>query len=146
MIPLSLLSVGKDDKPKIQKELVLDSREIEIELDTSKPFKLNAGTVSPSLCFSVFTDGFHTEQCPVHVLYTPERLSKIAAEAGKGEDVFSIDDRIGLVNDATALARAGLMKTSAALEMVDKLRHETHRELSSRRAKSPLLTWRQRSC
>jgi aminopeptidase 2 len=61
MIPLSLLSVGKDDKPKIQKELVLDSREIEIELDTSKPFKLNAGTVSPSLCFSVFTDGFHTE-------------------------------------------------------------------------------------
>jgi aminopeptidase 2 len=146
MIPLSLLSVGKDDKPKIQKELVLDSREIEIELDTSKPFKLNAGTVSPGPCLSLFADGFHTEQRPVHVLYTPERLSKIAAEAGKGEDVFSIDDRIGLVNDATALARAGLMKTSAALEMVDKLRHETHRELSSRRAKSPLLTWRQRSC
>jgi aminopeptidase 2 len=109
MIPLSLLTVGEDGKPRIQKKLVLDSREREIELDTSKPFKLNAGTVSP-----------------VRVLYTPERLSKIAAEAGKGEDVFSIDDRIGLVSDAAALAAAGFMKTSAALEMVDKLRHENH--------------------
>jgi aminopeptidase 2 len=132
MVPLSLLTVGKDGKPKVQKELVLDSREMEIELDTSKPFKLNAGTVSPGLCPFLYAGCCHTEQCPVRVLYTPERLSKIAAEAGKGDDVFSIDDRIGLVSDAAALAGAGFMKTSAALEMVDKLRQENHRELFAR--------------
>jgi aminopeptidase 2 len=48
---LSLLTVGADGKPKIQKDIVLDTREKEIELDTSKPFKLNAGTVTPGeLC------------------------------------------------------------------------------------------------
>jgi aminopeptidase 2 len=46
-VPLSLLTVGEDGKPKIQREIVLKDREMEIELDTSKPFKLNAGTVSP---------------------------------------------------------------------------------------------------
>jgi aminopeptidase 2 len=57
-VPLSLLTVGEDGKPKIQKELVLDSREMEIELDTSKPFKLNAGTVSPGECVSDPPDAF----------------------------------------------------------------------------------------
>lgn len=69
------------------------------------------------------------------VLYTPERLAKIAAEAAKSEDAsaFSLDDRIGLVHDAMALSKAGLAKLSSALTLVDGLKGETeckHRGLS----------------
>jgi aminopeptidase 2 len=122
-----LLTVDKDGKPSVQKELVLDSREMDIELDISKPFKLNAGTVTPGQSTVGSNAG-----CPhcdiVRVLYSPERLIKIAAEAAEGEGVFSIDDRIGLVSDAAALAGAGFAKTSAVLQMVHELRNEPHRE------------------
>lgn len=60
------------------------------------------------------------------VLYTPERLAKIAAEAAKPEDAsaFSLDDRIGLVHDALALSKAGLAKLSSALTLLDGLKGE----------------------
>jgi len=60
------------------------------------------------------------------VLYTPERLTKIAKEAAKpeGESIFSLNDRIGLVHDAMALSKAGLAKLSSALTLVDVLRGE----------------------
>jgi aminopeptidase 2 len=51
---LSLLIVDEDGKPQIRKDIVLDTREKEIELDTSKPFKLNAGTVSPGTFSNFF--------------------------------------------------------------------------------------------
>ncbi|KAK0503051.1 leucyl aminopeptidase [Armillaria luteobubalina] len=76
-------------------------------LDTSKPFKLNAGTAGV-----------------YRVLYTPERLSKIADEAAQVDSPFSVDDRMGLVYDAMALSKAGLSKLSSALTLVDKLRNE----------------------
>jgi len=53
------------------------------------------------------------------VLYTPERLTSIAAEAAKQDSIFSLDDRLGLVHDAFALAKAGLAKVSSALTLVD---------------------------
>jgi aminopeptidase 2 len=62
------------------------------------------------------------------VLYSPERLSKIAAEASKGDAVFSADDRIELVGDVAALAKAGFIDTSAALAVTDQLRNESQRE------------------
>ena len=58
------------------------------------------------------------------VLYTPERLAKIATEAAKEDSIFSLNDRIGLVHDAMALAQAGLAKVSSALNLVDVLRNE----------------------
>jgi hypothetical protein len=46
-IPLSLLSVGGSKKAEISQTAVLSKREQFFALDTSKPFKLNAGTTGP---------------------------------------------------------------------------------------------------
>lgn len=61
------------------------------------------------------------------VLYTPERLISIAKEAAKENSVFSLEDRIGLVHDALALARAGYLDVSAALSLYDVFRNEKER-------------------
>ena len=58
------------------------------------------------------------------VLYSPERLSQISVEAAKQNSVFSLEDRIGLVHDSFALAKAGFLKMSSALNLVQELRHE----------------------
>jgi aminopeptidase 2 len=58
------------------------------------------------------------------VLYTPERLASIAAEAAKGDAIFSLKDRIGLVHDAFALSRAGFAQVSSALTFVDIIKDE----------------------
>ena len=58
------------------------------------------------------------------VLYPDDRLVKLAEEAAKPDSVFSLEDRIGLVLDAPALAQAGYIKTSSALALVDTLRNE----------------------
>ena len=58
------------------------------------------------------------------MLYTPERLAEVATEAAKGDSSFSVNDRIGLVNDAMALAKAGFSNTSSALTLVNILRYE----------------------
>ena len=52
------------------------------------------------------------------VLYTPERLQKIAAQAAEANSPFALEDRIGLVHDAMALAKSGQLKISAALGLV----------------------------
>ncbi|KAF5386636.1 hypothetical protein D9615_001831 [Tricholomella constricta] len=106
-VPLSIISVGKDGKAVHDKQALLGEREQTFELDTSKPFKLNAGTVGV-----------------YRVLYTPERLSKIAEEAAKDDSIFSLNDRIGLVHDSMALSKAGLAKLSSALTLVDGLKNE----------------------
>lgn len=89
----------------VDKSTVLDERQKLYAIDTTLPFKLNAGTV-----------GFY------RVLYSPERLAKIAAEAAKNNSCFSLNDRIGLVYDAMALAKAGFAKVSSALTLMDILR------------------------
>jgi aminopeptidase 2 len=60
------------------------------------------------------------------VLYTPERLSKIATEAAKEDSVFSLNDRIGLLYDVSELSKAGLTKLSTFLTLVDTWRNETN--------------------
>ncbi|KAG6821168.1 hypothetical protein H0H93_005388 [Arthromyces matolae] len=106
-VPLSILSADEDGNPVLNKKPVLDAREQTFKLDTARPFKLNAGTVGV-----------------YRVLYTPERLSKIAAEAAKPNSIFSLNDRIGLVHDAMALSKAGLAKLSSALTLVYGLKNE----------------------
>lgn len=44
VIPLSLLTVDENGKASVDKTAVLDSRESTISIDTTRPFKLNAGT------------------------------------------------------------------------------------------------------
>lgn len=59
------------------------------------------------------------------VLYSPDRLVKIGQEAAKTYSVFAIEDRIGLVDDAFALSKAGYSDVSAALALTDALRNES---------------------
>ncbi|KAF9821576.1 hypothetical protein IEO21_00422 [Rhodonia placenta] len=106
-IPLALLTTKANGETVLQSDIVLDEREKTIPLDVTRPFKLNAGTVS-----------FY------RVLYTPERLLKIAKEAVKTPSPFSVEDRMGLVYDAMALSKAGYSEVSSALALVDILRDE----------------------
>lgn len=106
-VPLALVSIDESDSKVVNKSLLLDQREMHIPLDTSKPFKLNAGT-----------SGFY------RVLYTPERLRSIGTTAAKDETVFDIADRMGLIYDASALARAGFSKMSDALSLINSFSEE----------------------
>ncbi|KAJ8084693.1 Aminopeptidase 2 mitochondrial [Marasmius tenuissimus] len=106
-VPLSILSVGSDGKPTIDNSAVLGAREKTYSLDTSKPFKLNAGTNG------VF-----------RVVYSEERYKKIASELAKPDSPFSLEDRLGLISDSLALSKAALLKLSDALTLIDALRDE----------------------
>lgn len=59
------------------------------------------------------------------VLYPEERLVRIANEAAQGDIIYSLNDRIGLVHDAMALAKSGHATVSSALTVVDIFRNET---------------------
>ena len=60
------------------------------------------------------------------MLYPPERLAAIAKEAAKPEgSLFTFEDRIGLINDSPALAKAGLVHLSSTLTLIDNFRNET---------------------
>uniref|UniRef100_D8QDN2 Aminopeptidase n=1 Tax=Schizophyllum commune (strain H4-8 / FGSC 9210) TaxID=578458 RepID=D8QDN2_SCHCM len=103
-VPLAILT--KDETGKvIVDRAVLSEREGSYAIDTSKPFKLNADSTGV-----------------YHVLYTPERLNKIAQEAAKEDSLFTLDDRLGIVHDAFATAKAGLATLSTALDVVDTFR------------------------
>ncbi|KAI0051304.1 leucyl aminopeptidase [Auriscalpium vulgare] len=107
-VPLSILTTSAAGQSLIDNTVVLDAREKEFKVDLSKPFKLNGNTNG------VF-----------RVLYTPERLAAIGAEAAKPDSVFSLNDRIGLVHDALALSKAGYQKDSTTLNLIYALRGET---------------------
>ncbi|KAH9921040.1 leucyl aminopeptidase [Fomitopsis serialis] len=107
-VPLSLLTVDGKGNVVINKDEVLDQREKSISLDVNKPWKINAGTVT--FC---------------RVLYRPDRLVAIGREAAKASSPFSIEDRMGLVDDAFALSKAGYSEVSSALALTDVLRNES---------------------
>jgi aminopeptidase 2 len=106
-IPLTILTVDGTGRPSIDKTAVLTARETTVSLDTNKPYKLNAGT------YGVY-----------RVLYPEERLIRIAREAAQGGAIFSLNDRIGLVHDAMALAKSGYATVSSALTVVDIFKNE----------------------
>jgi aminopeptidase 2 len=107
-VPLALLSTNSDGKTSTDRSVVLSKREEDIKLDTSKPWKLNAGRVS----------FFRTA-------YAPERLSKLGEEAARPGSVFTLEDRVEFVSDSMVLARAGYGKTSSGLDLISHLRNET---------------------
>jgi hypothetical protein len=62
------------------------------------------------------------------VAYEPEQLKQLGEWAAQTDSVFSLEDRMGLVSDAMVLAKAGTGKTSAALDLIEKLRNEEESE------------------
>lgn len=95
-VPLEVKTLS-GDKASIDHKAVLSDRSIEYTLDKSDSFKLNAETVGV-----------------YRVKYSPERLTKL----GQTAQSFTVEDRVGLVSDATTLARAGYAKTSGSLNLV----------------------------
>jgi aminopeptidase 2 len=68
---------------------------------------------------------YSSQSCNLgHVLYSPERLSKIATEAVKEQSIFSLNDRISFVHDIIALSKSGHSSVSSALTLTDMLRNE----------------------
>ncbi|OSD01301.1 hypothetical protein PYCCODRAFT_1445793 [Trametes coccinea BRFM310] len=104
-IPLNLLTVRARGTSQIDHTVLLDSRERFIRLDTSKPFKVNAGT-----------KGFYVVQ------YSPDRLVQLGRQAVARDSPFTLQDRVGLVRDAFALGGSGHSSVSSALGLVDALR------------------------
>ncbi|KAH8983498.1 leucyl aminopeptidase [Lactarius akahatsu] len=105
--PLAIMELEAPGQALVNNDALLETREGEFALDTSKPFKVNADT-----------NGVY------RVLYTPTRLAAIASEAAKSDSIFSLSDRIGLVHDSFALGKAGYLQLSAALNLVHELRAE----------------------
>ncbi|KAE8234742.1 hypothetical protein CF326_g220 [Tilletia indica] len=112
-VPLALRTVGDQGKVQTDQSIVLNSeRELSIPLKGAKDktWKLNADTVGV-----------------YRVAYSPERLSKLGEEAAKPTSAFTLEDRVGLVSDASTLAKAGYGRTSATLNLIWALREEpTH--------------------
>ncbi|CAD6910574.1 unnamed protein product [Tilletia controversa] len=110
-VPLALRTIdGASGKVETDNKAVLDTeREIRIPLKgvEERSWKLNADTVGV-----------------YRVAYSPERLAKLGAEAAKPKSGFTLEDRVGLVSDASTLARAGYSKTSGALNLILALREE----------------------
>lgn len=107
-VPLFLLSTSAEGPPVVNKSILLSAREMEVELDTSKPWKLNAGT------FGVF-----------RVAYSPDRLAKLGDEASRPGTAFGLEDIFGILSDAMSLAWARRSKTSAVLSMIERLKDQT---------------------
>ncbi|KAK7693088.1 hypothetical protein QCA50_002653 [Cerrena zonata] len=108
-IPLNVVTTTPNGDKVVDSTALLNTRDTFIPLDTSKPFKLNAGTI-----------GFF------RVLYTPERLLTITREVAKGKaSIFSLEDRMGLINDSLAFAKAGLAPISGLLDLIHACRNET---------------------
>ncbi|TIC23268.1 hypothetical protein E3Q12_02146 [Wallemia mellicola] len=94
---------------KVDRSVALNKREAEFPLSdvSNSNWKLNAETAGV-----------------YRVLYSPERLTKLGVEASKSNSAFSLNDRIGLVNDAFVLAKAGNGPTSGALGFINQLKDE----------------------
>ncbi|KAH7103915.1 leucyl aminopeptidase [Auriculariales sp. MPI-PUGE-AT-0066] len=119
-VPLQLKTTDTAGKATIDNTLILREREAQFALDTSAPWKLNADTTGV-----------------YRVAYSPERWAKIAQDMAKPDTSFTLEDRMGLIQDVFALSQAGYIKTSSALDLVTGLRNETE-YLAWRSATGPL--------
>ncbi|KAF9077342.1 ERAP1-like C-terminal domain-containing protein [Rhodocollybia butyracea] len=99
-VPLNVLTVDSEGKPTVI-NIVLKEHANSYAVDTQQAFKLNARNF-----------GYY------QVLYAPERLRQIGIEAIKPGSIFDARDRLGLVQDAFALAGAQLASLSSALNLL----------------------------
>ncbi|KIK68757.1 hypothetical protein GYMLUDRAFT_54326 [Collybiopsis luxurians FD-317 M1] len=118
-VPLNILTVDSDGKRTVDK-FVLKSQSDSYSIHTKWPFKLNARAFGYcELCAScLILDLFDTFPAADRVLYTPARFRSIAIEAAKSDSVIDARDRLGLVQDAFALARAHFLGLSTALDLL----------------------------
>ncbi|EJU01765.1 puromycin-sensitive aminopeptidase [Dacryopinax primogenitus] len=107
-VPLNILTVGAG-KAVVDSKAVLTAKEATFDIPNvgNSLYKLNAGTTGV-----------------YRVLYPPEHLSKLGDEAARKGSSLTPEDRMGLVSDAFVLARSGHGSTSAALDLIKKLRNE----------------------
>ncbi|KAK4703907.1 hypothetical protein P7C70_g2308, partial [Phenoliferia sp. Uapishka_3] len=131
-VPLELLTVKKDGKVEVEHSVVLSTRESVIPFDdvANTTYKLNADT------------------CGVYrTLYPVSRLAKLGDEAGKSSSAFTLQDRMGLVQDSFVLASSGYSKTSGALTLISKMSGEKENlvwdEISSALSKLAATWWDQ---
>ncbi|KAF7325843.1 Leucyl aminopeptidase [Mycena kentingensis (nom. inval.)] len=108
-VPLFIRTQDANGGTQTDTEIILKEREQTYAIDTNRPFKINGDSVGV-----------------YRVLYTPDRLSKIATEAAKPESAFSLCDRMGLVYDIAALSTAGRAPISSLLDLVDAWKNETN--------------------
>lgn len=73
------------------------------------------------------------------VRYSAERLVKLGQTAAAPDSPFSLSDRIGLVWDAFALAKAGYAPVSSAFGLISMLRDEKECKLRSCESKTSVL-------
>ena len=64
------------------------------------------------------------------VSYEPQVLKQLGAWATVQNSAFSLEDRMGLVNDAITLAKAGTSPTTGALDLIAGLKNETESSLA----------------
>ncbi|KAG8806528.1 Aminopeptidase 2 mitochondrial [Serendipita sp. 400] len=107
-IPLNLMTVDESGKASVDRSIVMKTREETYEVDTSKPFKLNAGT-----------SGVY------RVLYKPDRVKKLGKQATEASSPFAVTDRIGLISDVMVLGKSGMCRTSDGLALINEMRSET---------------------
>ena len=86
-------------KSGIDKDLTLNERKAEFKLADGDFFKLNAN----------HTGIYRTS-------YTPDRLEKLGKAAKAG--LLTVEDRAGMIADASALAKSGYQKTSGVLNLL----------------------------
>uniref|UniRef100_A0A7S4IIB0 Aminopeptidase n=1 Tax=Vannella robusta TaxID=1487602 RepID=A0A7S4IIB0_9EUKA len=99
------VSIASDTSNDIH---LMKERSIEVECPTSSWIKLNAEQT-----------GFY------RVRYASNELRTQLADAIASNKVTSVCDRLGVQNDAMALARAGIIPTVEALELIKAFRTET---------------------
>ncbi|KAG8777819.1 Aminopeptidase 2 mitochondrial [Serendipita sp. 397] len=107
-IPLNLMTVDESGKASVDRSIVMKTREETYKVDTSKPFKLNAGT-----------SGVY------RVLYKPDRVKKLGKQATEASSPFAVTDRIGLISDVMVLGKSGMCRTSDGLALINEMRSET---------------------
>ncbi|KAH9823958.1 alanyl aminopeptidase [Melampsora americana] len=108
-VPLEIKTVGKDGSVQIQHDIMESQREVSVTLPKVKDivYKLNADT------------------CGVYrVRYPADRLKSLGAEIAKVDSVFTVADRMGLIQDAIELAQAGYSTTSTVLDFLKPLGSE----------------------
>jgi aminopeptidase 2 len=99
------LSLALRTTSGVDSSLMLNSREKEFVVEDSNEFyKINADQA-----------GFY------RVVYPPERVVKLS----KASNLLSIEDKIGVIADATSLSTSGHQKTSSLLDLVGEWKSET---------------------
>lgn len=132
-IPLNLLTVSADGSHSIRSDLVLDDREMVVPLDSSQPFKLNAGTTGFCTSPILRKPCARTEAACLDVVqYSAELLENLGQQVVSPNLPFSTQDRVGLVRDAFSLVKAGYTSIGTVLDLVDALSKASECELPLR--------------